>query len=126
MSKREYTPSAYNPAYNEDTDDEEEDEGCKDDTTSTSKYQPIKIKEEDYDVETDDSDEELGAMIYRPSHTERNLQRRLRESRRNCRFHHPNHPLHQIPNSNERNLNHLPLQNVLVVYVPLMNVPILL
>ena len=66
-----YAPSAYNPAYYH--DDNDDDEGRKH-TTSASKYQPIKIRMrvssvKAYDVETDDSDEELGAMIYRSSHT---------------------------------------------------------
>ena len=67
-NKPEYAPSAYNPAYHENTDDDNDDDEGRKHALSTSKYQSIKIKEENvvkaYDVETDDSDEELGAMIY--------------------------------------------------------------
>ena len=64
MSKPEYAPSAYNPAYHEDTDDDDDDddddEGRKDDTISTSKHQPIKIREENVKA----VNEELRARIY--------------------------------------------------------------
>ena len=63
--------SGYNPAYhyNEDYDDTEEP-SCKKYTTTNN--QPIKIKGGDVkaeDSDTDDSDEELGNMIYESSRT---------------------------------------------------------
>jgi len=71
-SKPEYVSSGYDRSYhyNEDTYYDNEEPSCK--KYSTTNNQPIKLNGEDVkaeDSDTDDSDEELGNMIYESSRT---------------------------------------------------------
>ena len=70
-SKPEYVSSAYDPVYDKDTYDEEP--GCKKYITSNKGPMLTNIKVEDVkaneDSDMDDSDDELGAMIYESSRT---------------------------------------------------------